>query len=161
MMVDPHEPDDHDEDPRGGVLPELTRRLLSAGVGAYFLTEETIRRAVGEARLPRDVANQVVQGAQRRKDDLFNYVKRELGQVIENIDIQGELRRFLQDHNVKVSAEIEFVPKQRPAGGAPAADALDDGEPTPAIEWDVRLRRSGEDAEPTAPPPEEPAGEEA
>ncbi len=155
--------DDDDREPPGGVLPELTKRILSAGVGAYFLTEDAVRRAVGEAKLPSDVADRLVTGAKRRKDDMLGFVKRELAGVIQNIDVQGEVRRFLSAHKVKISAEIEFIPKERPtpivptsdAGDGPPGSTSDDhAEPPfegPDVELDVRVKPISDDELP--PPP--------
>lgn len=106
------------DDSRSGGLPDLTRRLLSLGLGAFFLTEDTIRRTVGEAKLPRDVAQQVVNGAQRRKDELFAFFKREITSMISNIDFSSELRDFLRHHTVRVNAEIKFLPHPTPASTA-------------------------------------------
>ena len=58
---------DRPDDERGGGYSEnLTRKLLTLGLGAYFLTEDTVRRYVKDAKLPRDVAR----GIGRREVDL-------------------------------------------------------------------------------------------
>lgn len=138
---------DFNDDSRTGGLPDLTRRLLSLGIGAFFLTEDTIRRTVGEAKLPRDVAQQVVNGAQRRKDELFSFVKREITSMITDIDFSSELREFLRHHTVRVSAEIEFLPHPKP-------DSAAETEATSLV--DRKSDADGSEAESEAPttPPE-------
>ena len=139
----------YDDEPRG--LPDFTKKILTLGLGAYFLTEDTVRRYVKEAKLPRDVAKSITQNAVKGKDELYGFVARELGSFLEKMDVQAELHRFVQNHKIKVSAEIEFVNKQpEPAPGAeePGAGESDTGsvEESP-IEWDVSFKTGSEESE--------------
>ena len=43
-----HGPDEAAAGARAPVLPELVRRALSMGLSGFFLSEETIRKALGE-----------------------------------------------------------------------------------------------------------------
>jgi len=139
-MVGPNE----FEDERGG-LPDLTKRILTLGLGAYFLTEDTVRRYVKEAKLPRDVARTITQNAAKGKDELYGFIARELSNFLEKMDLQEELHRFVATHKIRINAEIEFV--SRAPGEA--------GRPGPDIDWNVSLRAPAEPPAPTPPEPEE------
>jgi hypothetical protein len=148
-------PEDFEEE-RGGVS-DAAKRILTLGLGAYFLTEDTVRRYVKEAKLPRDVARSITQNATKGKDELYGFVARELRGFLDKMDLQEELDRFVQHHKIRISAEIEFV--QRPSAGAQGEDDEDDvDEPSeggkPDVEWNVNLRASTEEPEAEEPEPE-------
>jgi hypothetical protein len=139
------------EDEKGGLPRDLTKRILTLGLGAYFLTEDTVRRYVKDAKLPRDVAKSITQNAVKGKDELYGFVARELSNFLEKMDLQDELNRFVQNHKIKIKAEIEFVPR----GGDPAeeddessedpvTDADSGSASDSSIEWNVSFGSSGE-----------------
>lgn len=127
------EPEDaSDEDAARSGIPPLTKKILSLGLGAFFLGEDYLRRAVKEAKLPRDLGKSIAQNAAKGKDELFGYVARELSGFLRQMDIQAELSRFAASHKVKITTEIEFLPKN-PAPPAPprGPDASGETEPLP------------------------------
>ncbi|MBI3722529.1 hypothetical protein HY251_01020 [bacterium] len=129
------------EEARGG-LPELTKKVLSLGLGAFFLGEDYLRRAVKDAKLPRDIGKSIAQNASKGKEELFGFVARELSQFLRQMDVQAELSRFAATHRIRVTTDIEFIPKAPPAPseGPPAVAAAElpaeDAAPAPACEDD-------------------------
>ncbi|MEZ6188977.1 MAG: hypothetical protein R3F62_28725 [Planctomycetota bacterium] len=89
----------------------LTGKILALGLGAYFLTEDTVRRYVKDAKIPRDIARSITQNASKGKGELYGFIARELSDFLKQMDLQEELDRFVRTHKVKVSAEIEFLPR--------------------------------------------------
>lgn len=159
------------EEERGGLPENLTKKILTLGLGAYFLTEDTVRRYVKDAKIPRDIARSITQNATKGKDELYGYVARELSSFLRQMDLQEELDRFVRSHKVRVSAEIEFLPRE----AAQAADEgtslhedapLDDDDATRmagsdesgSVEWNVSFRRGSAEKTPL---PEEIPPEEA
>ncbi len=142
----------------------LTRRILTLGLGAYFLTEDTVRRYVKDAKIPRNIAQGIVANASKGKDELYGFVARELSKFLEQMDLQAELDRFVRSHKVRINAEIEFVPRQ-PAPAAAGGDDVDDaGDPegegerpgspaAPEFEWNVTLKRPDKQDDERPPPP--------
>ncbi len=102
--------EDPDADQKGGVT-ELVKKVLAVGIGAAFLTEESIRNAVKEIKLPKEIINALLQGAAKSKDDITNKVTNEVIKIIQKIDFVKEASRFVEDHKFKVSAEIEVIKK--------------------------------------------------
>lgn len=102
------------EEPRSG-LPELTRKVLTLGLGAYFLGEDYVRRAVKDAKLPREIGKSIAQNASKGKEELFGFVARELSQFLRQMDVQAELSRFAATHRIRLTTEIEFIPKAQPS----------------------------------------------
>lgn len=90
-------------------LGDTLKKLLTAGVGAAFMTEEHIRSYLGELKLPKEVLNSLLQSASKSKEELINRVSNEAIKVINRIDYVKEASRFVEEHKFKISAEIEVV----------------------------------------------------
>lgn len=139
----------------------LTRRILTLGLGAYFLTEDTVRRYVKDAKIPRNIAQGIVANASKGKDELYGFVARELSKFLEQMDLQAELDRFVRSHKVRINAEIEFVPRQpAPAATGDEGGAHDEAEgekpaspAVPEFEWNVSLKRPDKADDERTPPP--------
>jgi hypothetical protein len=159
---------ERDDDDRGSTSENLTRKILTLGLGAYFLTEDTVRRYVKEMKIPRDVARGIVNNATKGKDELYALLARELSGFLKQMDVQAEVDRFVRSHKIKINAEIEFVPRpgttgadaSRASGAGLVDDASDPAGPPvakgapepkdpkkPDVEWNVSVKR------PPAPPP--------
>ena len=95
-----------------GFVTDTIRKLLTAGVSAAFMTEETLRHYVKEMRLPKDVLQGLLQGANKSKEELVKAVTNEVVNIIKKIDFVQEASRFVEEHKFKVSAEIEVVRKK-------------------------------------------------
>lgn len=103
-----------DEFERGGIsVGDTLKKLLTAGVSAAFMTEESIRSFVSELKLPKETLNLLLAGAAKSKEELTNRVSREVINVISKIDFVKEASRFVEEHKFKISAEIEVLRKDK------------------------------------------------
>lgn len=92
-------------------LGDTIKKVFTAGLGAAFMTEESIRSYVSELKLPKDVLNMLLQNANRSKEDLINRAGNELTRMLSRIDLVKEASRFVEEHKFRVSAEIEVLKK--------------------------------------------------
>jgi hypothetical protein len=92
-------------------LTDVLKKLVSAGIGAAFMTEESVRQYLTELKLPKEVMNMVLQGAQKSKDELMNRVGNEVIKIIQKIDFVSEASRFVEEHKFRITAEIDVVKK--------------------------------------------------
>lgn len=91
---------------------EVLKRVMSVGLGAAFMTEESVRSALGGLNVPKDVLTSILQGATRSKEDMLNKVGNEVVKLISKIDFVKEASRFVEEHKFKINAEIEIVRKE-------------------------------------------------
>ena len=101
------------------VIPDLLRRTVYAGMAAVFSTDEGIRRIVSELKLPREVANYLIQQAGNSKDELFKIVAREVRGFLESMNVSGELTKLLTSLSFEVKTEIRFIPNDEAMGVKP------------------------------------------
>ncbi|MCM2282499.1 MAG: hypothetical protein NDI61_11715 [Bdellovibrionaceae bacterium] len=99
---------------RGGIsVGDTLKKLLTAGVSAAFMTEESIRSFVSELKLPKETLNLLLAGAAKSKEELTHRVSREIINIISKIDFVKEASRFVEEHKFKISAEIEVIRKEK------------------------------------------------
>jgi len=90
---------------------EVLRKVMSVGLGAAFMTEESVRSALGGLNLPKEVIGSILQGANKSKEDFLNKVGNETIKLLSKIDFVKEASRFVEEHKFKINAEIEVVKK--------------------------------------------------
>lgn len=98
-------------DQDGQKMTDLLKKLVSAGVGAAFMTEESIRNYLGELKLPKEIINTLIQGASKSKEELVNRVGGEIIKIVNKIDFVKEASRFVEEHKFRVTAEIDVIKK--------------------------------------------------
>ncbi len=96
----------------GGFFPDLLRRGLTLGFTGLFLTEEALRKALGDS-VPRDVLEFMLDQSQRMRAEFLDRISKEFGRVLERVDPVEVARRLLDGRTVEVSARFRLVPKQR------------------------------------------------
>jgi hypothetical protein len=102
----------------GGFLPDLLRRGLTLGFTGLFLTEEAVRKALGDS-VPRDVLEFMLEQSQRMRAEFLDRISKEFGRVLDRIDPVEVARRLLEGRTVEVSARFRLVPKPRRRRKAP------------------------------------------
>jgi len=112
----------------GGTLntiPELMRRVVATGLSGFFLTEEAIRKAVGET-LPKDWTDFAAEQSERTRSELFERLSVEIGRTLENIDVVEVLSKLLAGSTIEVNAEIRLKPDRTGRSSTLKVAAKDD-----------------------------------
>ena len=93
---------------QGGILGDVMKKALFATLGAVFMTEESVRSYVSEAKLPKDIRNYIIQNTGQAKEQFFGYLAKEVSQLVRKSDLPKALKGFLSDHTIEVEAKIRF-----------------------------------------------------
>lgn len=88
-------------------------KLVKLGMGAFWMTEKSVRNAVGELRLPREATQFLIEQIEKRKSEIFDVVRGEIQKAIEKLDVSQLAADFLEDHDVDIAATIRFKRKGR------------------------------------------------
>jgi hypothetical protein len=92
----------------GGLLPDLLRRGMSLGLTGFFMTEEALRRALGETA-PREMIEFVVAQSEKTRAEFLDRVSREFGKALSAMDPVEVVKRMLEGRTIEISATIRFV----------------------------------------------------
>jgi hypothetical protein len=106
------DPADVDKPP--GLVGDLLKRAVLTGVGALFMTEEGIRNAVGELKLPKDVLAFMLSQAERTRSDLGRVVTAEVRRFLESETLQRQVWKILTGITLEVNATIALKPSGEP-----------------------------------------------
>lgn len=133
------------------MLGDLARRALMTGIGAVFMSEETLKSSLGEMKLPKEAMGYVVAQADRTKKEIVAAIARETREFLSKLEVDKMLAKALVGNTIEISTRIRVVPKDGGEAGfetttssqvvpaSPAAvaragadeDEDDDGEPKP------------------------------
>ncbi len=93
-----------------GKAADWVKKILTVGVGAIFLTEESLRAMVSEMKLPKELLTGVLSSAQKQKNEFLGKLSSDiLEKVMERMDPQALASEILSSHEIKVT--LNFVPK--------------------------------------------------
>jgi hypothetical protein len=112
-------------------LQDALRKVLLAGMGAIFLTEEGARKLAREWKLPKELVGYLGQTASGAKGEVLRIFSEEVRRFFESEAVRREVMRTLSSMVVEVKAEIRV----RPDG---------QGEPRPEVKAEVKSRPADE-----------------
>ncbi len=96
---------------KGGLLTDMARKLLLTGIGAIFMTEESIRSTLGDLKLPKDAMGYVVDQAKKQKDDMMAVLASEFSNFFSKINVHEEIVKALSRLQIHIDAKFSFTPK--------------------------------------------------
>jgi hypothetical protein len=96
-------------------FPELMRRALSLGFSGFFLTEEAVRKALGDT-LPREWMDFAVEQSDRTRREFLERLSYELAQSLEKVDVAAVLRELLEGRTLEINAEIRLGEREAGSG---------------------------------------------
>jgi hypothetical protein len=106
---------EEEADGAAGFLPDLLRRGLTLGFTGFFLTEEAVRKALGES-VPRDLMDFILKQSERTRAELLDRLAKEFAGALSSLDPVELAKRLLEGRSIEVSAKIRLVPSRSEAG---------------------------------------------
>ena len=85
-------------------LGDVAKKAFYTGLGALFMTEETVRGVLSEMKVPKDV---LLENFKKTKQDFLQLITREVHIAISRLDIPAELRKFLESHTVHINIDFK------------------------------------------------------
>jgi hypothetical protein len=120
-----------------GLVPELLRRVVGMGFSGFFLTEEVVRKALGET-LPKDWVDFAAAQSERTRRELIDRVTNEVRRTLDGVDLPQLAERLLRGHSIEISGRVRFVPHGDEPGAEEAQPAPDPA-PDPARRHALRI----------------------
>jgi hypothetical protein len=107
---------EEDDTGAAGFLPDLLRRGLTLGFTGFFLTEEAVRKALGES-VPRDLMDFILAQSERTRGEFLDRLTREFARTMSSLDPVEVVKRLLEGRSIEVSATIRLVPSDTEKDG--------------------------------------------
>jgi hypothetical protein len=109
-----------------GMIPELIKRAVEAGVEKAAEAPDTIKHFVGDMKLPKEIAHYILSQVDETKNGLFRVVAKEMRDFLEHTNIAGELQKVLTTVQFEINTTIRFRPNdgKQPALRAEGGEEL-------------------------------------
>lgn len=107
--------DDNSRD-KDGKIGDLLKKVLTTGVTAAFMTEESVRAILKDVPLPKDIVGGLVENAKNTKTEFVASVKNELKSYLDKIDVTREIDKLVEKYDFEIKATISLKKKKK-AGG--------------------------------------------
>lgn len=105
---------------------EVMKKVLTVGVGAIFLTEESLRGLIGDLKVPKELLGGILDSANKTKNEfLQNLSKDVLARVTDKVDPRALLQEFFERNEIELSVRIGF--KTKDTAAKPKADESEGG----------------------------------
>jgi hypothetical protein len=111
------------------LIPDLVKRILEAGLDRLSEGPDSVRRVVGELRLPREALSAILSQLDETKTGLYRVVAKEVRDILEQTNFAEEITRALTALSFEIRTEVRFIPN----------DAR--GRPTPEVRSKVSVKR--------------------
>lgn len=104
------------EDNKGdkdGKIGDLVKKVLTTGVTAAFMTEESVRSILKEMPLPKEMVGSLLENAKNTKTEFVSGIKTELKSYLDKIDISKEFDKIAEKYDFEVKATISLKKKNK------------------------------------------------
>ncbi|MEE3329906.1 MAG: hypothetical protein VX246_03470 [Myxococcota bacterium] len=122
--------DRSDSGGRSEPIPEVVRKMLAVGLSGFFTTEEALRRALGDT-IPQDWVDFASEQSERTRQEFSEAVAKELGHVLERVDLAELLGELFEDRAVEITAKVKLLPREGEAPKTRVEDVSIAFEPGP------------------------------
>ncbi len=115
-MSDPKDTKDSKDDSSGGVgsrAGDLLKKAITVGIGAAFLTEESIRATVSELKLPKELVTNLLAQANTTRSEFLGKFSHEIIEKIQSkIDPVALVNEILQKNDIEFTIKMKVTPKK-------------------------------------------------
>lgn len=90
----------------------IIKKVVSVGVGAAFMTEESVKKILEDLPLPKEILSGLVQNAKGAKEDFTNGIREEIRNYLAKVDASKVATDILDRYDVEVEAKFKFNKKK-------------------------------------------------
>ena len=93
---------------------DLMKKVLTVGVGAVFLTEESLRAMVSEWKLPKEVIGAILESSRKTKNEFMQSMSQDVfSKIVDKVDPLALLTEFLTRNEVELHVKVGIKPRAR------------------------------------------------
>lgn len=97
-----------------GKASEFAKKILTAGVGTFFLTEDALKKLLAEMKLPKELLSGILDSANKSKNEFIqNFTNEVLSRVLENLEPQALAEEILRNNDFKFEVKVSVTPKKK------------------------------------------------
>ena len=93
-------------------MPDIVKKALLVSIGGAALTEEAIRKILGDLKVSKEIVSAIILQSNKVKDEIVRIISKELRSIITKANIDQEIRKLMQDVKINIQMEIDFKSKK-------------------------------------------------
>lgn len=101
-----------EKDSKSSPIEGMIKKIVSVGVGAAFMTEESVKKIMEDLPLPKEILTGLVQNAKGAKEDFTNGIREEIRNYLSKVDASKLASDILDKYDVEVEAKFKFKKKE-------------------------------------------------
>ena len=101
-----------EKDSKSSPIEGIIRKVVSVGVGAAFMTEESVKKIMEDLPLPKEILSGLVQNAKGAKEDFTNGIREEIRNYLSKVDAAKLAGEILEKYDIEVEAKFKFKKKE-------------------------------------------------
>lgn len=102
-----------EKETKSSPLDGIIKKVVSVGVGAAFMTEESVKKILEDLPLPKEILSGLVQNAKGAKEDFTNGIREELRSYLSKVDASKIVMDILDRYDVEVETKFKFKKKDQ------------------------------------------------
>jgi hypothetical protein len=95
------------------LMPDILKKAVLISIGGVLLTEETIRKILGELKISKEIVSIIVQQSNKAKDEIVRVLSGEFRTIFRSVNLKNEINKMLKDLKVRVQMEVDFESKKK------------------------------------------------
>lgn len=103
-------------DDKDGKIEGILKKVLTTGVTAAFMTEESVRALLKDVPLPKDIVGGLLENARNTKTEFVAGVKNELKNYLDKVDLTKEIDKIVEKYDFQINATISLKKKKKAKG---------------------------------------------
>ncbi len=92
------------------VLGDFAKKAVMTGIGAVFMSEETLRNTLGDIKLPKEAMGYVVGQADKTKRELIAALSREMRSFLTTLELEKLLAKVLAGTTFEIHTRVKILP---------------------------------------------------
>jgi polyhydroxyalkanoate synthesis regulator phasin len=96
---------------KDSAIGDIIKKVVSVGVGAAFMTEESVKKILEDLPLPKDIITGLVQNAKGAKEDFTNGIREELRTYLSKVDASKIVSDLVDKYDIEFETKISFKKK--------------------------------------------------
>ncbi len=115
-----YDDDDSNEETHGPKgLGDMFKKIASVGMGAAFMTEESIRGVLNDLPVSKEIISGLVQNAKGAKEDFTKGLREEFSRYLSRLDKESLIDYLVENYDIEVNASLKFNKKDKGSKSTP------------------------------------------
>ena len=102
---------DREKEGRASPIEGIIKKVVSVGIGAAFMTEESVKKILEDLPLPKDIIAGLIQNAKGAKVEFTDGIREELSYYLSKVDTAKIVTDVLDRYDLEVEAKFKFKKK--------------------------------------------------